>query len=145
MPALEEFEQDIRPTGFFRNKAKSILSGATLLSERFHGAFPRTMREMLEIPGVGRKSANVILGNAYGIVEGIAVDTHVRRLSKLYGLTKNTDPDKIELDLMAVIPRKEWFDLTYRLIEYGRKYCPARSHAHEFCPLSIALKANKLL
>ncbi len=129
------FEQDIKPTGFYRNKAKSILGAAKVVQDRFRGELPKTMEEMLTIPGVGRKSANVILGNAYGVVEGIAVDTHVRRLAKQLGLTDHTDPDKIEQDLMAIIPRREWFRITYWLIEYGRQYCPARPHRHEACPL----------
>ena len=94
------------------------------------------MEAMLTIPGIGRKSANVILGNAYGVVEGIAVDTHVRRLAKKLGLTNHTDPEKIERDLMALLPKKEWFEFTYRLIDYGRKYCTARSHDHKNCPLT---------
>ena len=86
------------------------------------------------LPGVGRKTANIILGNVYGIVEGIAVDTHVSRLSKLFGLTKNSDPNKIEKDLMEIIPKKEWFDFTNRMIDYGRKYCPSH-YKHTQCPL----------
>ncbi len=132
----DEFEKDIRPTGFYRNKAKNILAAAKELKKRFGGKVPKTMAEMLTLPGIGRKSANVILGNAYGVVEGIAVDTHVIRLSKKLGLTDNTDPVKIERDLMEIIPKKEWFNFTYLLIDYGRKYCPARPHAHEKCPLS---------
>lgn len=131
-----EFERDIKSTGFYRNKAKNILAAARVVKEKFHGRLPKTMKEMLTIPGVGRKSANVILGNAYGVVEGIAVDTHVRRLSKKLGLTDNDDPDKIEQDLMKIIPRKDWFRFTYLLIDYGRKYCPARPHDHSQCPLS---------
>src|SRR3990167_4555154 len=131
----KDFEKDIRPTGFYRNKAKNILAAAKELKERFGGKMPKTMAEMLTLPGIGRKSANVILGNAYGVVEGIAVDTHVRRLSKKLGLTEETNPDKIEKDLMAILPKKEWFDFTYRLIDYGRKYCSAKRHAHQECPL----------
>lgn len=131
----KEFEQDIRQTGFFRNKAKNILASAKLVKERFGGKMPRTMEEILTLPGVARKSANVILGNAYGVVEGIAVDTHVKRLSQKLGLTNETNPDKIEKDLMQVIPRKDWFIFTYRLIEYGRNYCPARKHDITTCPL----------
>ena len=93
------------------------------------------MAQMLTIPGVGRKTANVILGNAYGVVEGIAVDTHVKRLSKRLGLTDETDPNKIEKDLVAILPKEEWFLFTYRLIDYGRKYCSAKRHAHDKCPL----------
>lgn len=132
----KEFEQDIRSTGFYRNKTKNILAAAKMIKEKFNGKIPRAMEEMLEIPGVARKTANVVLGNAYGVVEGIAVDTHVRRLAKLLGLTSHTDPVKIERDLMQIIPKKEWFHFTYRLIEYGRKYCVARSHNHAACPLA---------
>ena len=132
----KEFEQDIRSTGFYRSKAKHILAASKLVKEKFDGKIPRTMEEILTLPGVARKTANVVLGNAYGVVEGIAVDTHVRRLTKLLGLTSHTDPEKIEKDLMAILPKKEWFDFTYRMIDYGRKYCPARPHDHENCPLS---------
>lgn len=131
-----EFEQDIRQTGFFRNKAKNILGAAKVVKKRFGGKLPKTMAEMITIPGVGRKSANVILGNAYGVVEGIAVDTHVRRLAHVLGLSKHKDPEKIERDFMQIFPKKEWFGLTYGLIDYGRKYCPARPHRHDRCPLT---------
>lgn len=140
---LHEFERDIRPTGFYRNKAKNILAAADFIKEYFNGKLPKTMEEMLKIPGVGRKTANVILGNAYGIVEGIAVDTHVRRLSRLFGLTEENNPDKIERDLMEILPKKEWFNFTYRLIDYGRKYCPARPHSHKDCPLYKYEKSSK--
>ena len=133
---LTELEQDVRSTGFYRNKTRNILKAAKVVKEKFHGVLPRTMQEMVAIPGIGRKSANVILGNAYGVVEGIAVDTHVKRLAKKLGLTDHDDPVKIERDLMAVIPKKDWFIFTYRLISYGRKYCPARPHDHANCPLT---------
>ncbi|MDO8600680.1 MAG: endonuclease III [bacterium] len=132
----KEFERDIYSTGFYRAKTKNILAAAKMVQEKFGGKIPKTMEEILAIPGVARKTANVVLGNAYGIVEGIAVDTHVRRLSKLLGLTDHTDPVKIERDLMAILPKKEWFSFTYRLIEYGRKYCTARPHNHKNCPLA---------
>ncbi|MBI4122824.1 MAG: endonuclease III [Parcubacteria group bacterium] len=122
------FEKDIRQTGFFRAKTKNILAAARMVQKEYHGKVPRTMAEMLRIPGVARKTANVVLGNAYGVVEGIAVDTHVMRLSQKLGLTSHKDPVKIERDLMELLPKKEWFDFTYRLIEYGRQYCPARPH-----------------
>ena len=131
----KKFEAGIKPTGFYRNKTKSILTAAKFIKETWNGNLPRTMEEMLTIPGVGRKTGNVILGNAYGVVEGIAVDTHVKRLSSLFGLTKENDPDKIEKNLMEILPKKEWFDFTYRLIDYGRKYCPARPHIRVNCPL----------
>jgi len=138
---MREFEKDIKSAGFFRNKAKNILSAAKIIRDEYGGRLPDSMDELVKIPGIGRKSANIILGKAYNIVEGIAVDTHVKRLAKLYGLTDNTDPVKIEQDLMRIIPKKEWLDFTYRLIDYGRKYCPAKKHDHENCPLSKALKA----
>jgi endonuclease III len=134
-----EFERDIRETGFFRAKTRNILAAAKMVKTKFHGKLPRTMAEMVTIPGVGRKSANVILGNAYGVVEGIAVDTHVKRLSGVLGLSREKTPEKIERDLMATIPKRDWFRATYLLIEYGRRYCPARPHKHAECPLTKAL------
>jgi endonuclease-3 len=130
-----EFEKDIYQTGFFRNKTKNILAAAKMIQEKYGGEVPNTMEEILKVPGVARKTANVVLGNAYGVVEGIAVDTHVRRLTRLWGLTKETVPEKIERDLMKIIPKKDWFKFTYLAIEYGRKYCPARKHTHEKCPI----------
>ncbi len=129
------FEQDIRSTGFYKNKTKNILAAANIVKERFHGKLPRTMAEMLTIPGVARKTANIVLSNAYGIVEGIAVDTHVRRLTKKLHLTDHDDPVKIERDLMEIVPEKYWAQMTYLLIDYGRKYCPAKPHKHAECPL----------
>ena len=134
-----EFEKDIHSTGFFRNKTKNILAAAKIVREKFNSEIPRTMEEILTIPGVARKTANVVLGNAYGVVNGIAVDTHVMRLAQKLGLTKHTDPVRIERDLMTIIPRKEWFAFTYRLIDYGRAYCVARPHDHAKCPLTVAL------
>ena len=131
-----EFERDIFPTGFYRNKTKNILAAAKMVRGKFGGEVPRTMREILRLPGVARKTANVVLGNAYGVMDGIAVDTHMIRLSRLWGLTKEKDPVKIERDLMAILPQNEWFDFTYRAIEYGRKYCPARVKNHADCPLA---------
>jgi len=133
---IKEFEQDIKSTGFYHNKAKNILASAKIVKEKFNGKIPRTMEEILILPGVARKTANVVLGNAYEVIEGIAVDTHVRRLSRLLGLTKEFNPDKIEKDLMKIIPKEEWFNFTYLLIDYGRKYCPARKHDHSDCPLN---------
>ncbi|MEK7555148.1 MAG: endonuclease III [Patescibacteria group bacterium] len=129
-----EFEQDIYQAGFFRAKTKNILAAAKIVQEKFGGKIPKTMKEILTIPGVARKTGNVVLGNAYGVVEGIAVDTHVRRLARLFGLSKHWDPVKIEPDLMALFPKKDWFSLTYLLIDYGRKHCTARCN-HEHCPL----------
>ncbi|MBI2023710.1 endonuclease III [Candidatus Giovannonibacteria bacterium] len=114
------FEKEIKPTGFYRAKAKNIIGAAKMLKEKFGGKIPKKMEEIIRLPGVGRKSANIILGNAYGIVEGIAVDTHVKRFAKMCGLSKHEDPVKIEKDLMALIPKKEWFSATYRIIDHGR-------------------------
>jgi endonuclease-3 len=133
---IAEFEQDIKPTGFFRNKTKNVLGAAKRLKEKFNGQVPRTMEDLLDLPGVARKTANVVLGNAFGVVEGIAVDTHVRRLSIKLGLTSQRDPVKIERDLMSLLPRSEWFDFTYRMIEYGRRICPARKHGCRDHPLT---------
>ena len=131
-----EFEKDIHSTGFYRNKTRNILAAAKMVKTKFGGKLPRTMTEMLTIPGVARKTANVVLGNVYGVVEGIAVDTHVRRLSIAWGLTKHNDPVKIERDLMAELPKKEWFAWTYRVIEYGRKFAPAHKKDHSDEPLA---------
>ncbi len=130
-----EFEKDIHACGFYRAKTKSVLGAAKMLKEKFGRKIPKTMEEIMKLPGVARKTANVVLGNAYGVYEGIAVDTHVRRLSRLLGLTMHSDPNKIEKDLMRIVPRKDWFTITYLLIDYGRKYCPARPHDHARCPL----------
>ena len=132
---LVAFAADIRPTGFYRNKAKNILASAKKVKEEFGGKVPKTMAEILTLPGIARKSANVILGNAYGVVEGIAVDTHVMRLSQRFGLTKEKTPEKIERDLMALLPKKEWFGVTYRLINYGRNFCAAKK-----CPSDHPLR-----
>jgi len=131
-----EFEKDVYQSGFYKNKTKNILAAAKLVSEKFGGKIPRTMEEILTIPGVARKTANVVLGNAYGIVEGIAVDTHVKRMARLWGLSKEMSPEKIEKDLMELLPKEEWKDFSYRVIEYGRRYCTARVKEHEGCPLS---------
>ena len=139
-----EFEKDIHPCGFYRAKTKNILAAAKVVKEQFHGQLPKTMEKMVTIPGIGRKSANVILGNAYGVVEGIAVDTHVKRLAHVLGLSREKTPEKIEKDLMAIIPKKDWFKATYLIIDYGRAYCVARPHKHELCPLTAILKGGAL-
>ncbi len=174
---LHAFEQDIKSTGFYRSKAKNILAAARLIKEKFSGKVPRTMEELLTVPGVARKTANVILGNAYGVVEGIAVDTHVLRLSQRLRLVdlekiggkktvvftrgglatqghplrservvvdykKDADPVRIERQLMAVVPKEDWFQTTYLLIAHGRAICRAqnpdcsRCVLNEFCPAS---------
>ncbi len=132
----KEFEKDIKPTGFYRAKAKNILASAKLVKEKFKGKVPCTMEELLTLRGVARKTANIILGNACNTVVGIAVDTHVRRLAIKLGLTDREDPVKIEQDLMKLLPKKEWFKLTYRLIEYGRQICPRRKHDCKNHPLT---------
>ncbi len=130
-----EFEQLIYQTGFYRNKTKNILAAARMVKNQFHGNLPKTMEEMLTIPGVARKTANVVLGNAYGVSVGIAVDTHVKRITRLLGLTDKVDPIHIEQDLMELFPKEEWFHVTYFFIEYGRKFCTARKHDRTKCPL----------
>ncbi|MAG12185.1 endonuclease III [bacterium] len=121
------FERDIRPTGFYRNKAKNILTSAKIVKKEYDGKVPNTMEEILKLPGVARKTANIVLGNAFGVVEGIAVDTHVKRLSRRFGLANEQNPEKIEKDLMRLFPKKEWLKFNHRMIEYGRNYCSARS------------------
>ena len=125
---FEEFALDIRPSGFYRAKAKHILAAAQIVSKQYRGVMPCSMPELLELPGVARKTANVILGNVCGIVEGIAVDTHVKRFTRKFDLSDSRDPVKIERDLMALLPKDAWGSITYRLIEYGRQICPARKH-----------------
>ncbi|MCX7831887.1 MAG: endonuclease III [Actinobacteria bacterium] len=122
---IKDVEEIIKPLGFYRQKAKYIVGAARVISEKFNGKVPDNMEELTLLPGVARKTANIVLSNAYGKVEGIAVDTHVRRISKKLGLTDNTDPDKIEKDLMAKIPKDEWFKFTYTVIEHGRNICKA--------------------
>ena len=122
------FEKDIKPTGFYRNKAKNILSAAKILKEEFGGVMPKTIEEMITIPGVARKTANVVLANAYGIYEGIAVDTHVRRLCIKFDLTNNTDPVRIERDLMELIPKRDWKYVNHQMVMYGRYICTAIKH-----------------
>jgi endonuclease III len=129
------FEQDIHATGFYKNKTKNVLAAANVILKDFGGKVPKTMEEMLTIPGVARKTANVVLGNAYGVVEGIAVDTHVKRFCIRYNLVDSSDPVKIEQTLMELLPKKEWFTFTYRVIEYGRTIAPARKYDTSKDPL----------
>ncbi len=121
-----EMEQEIRPTGFFRNKTKSVMGASKKIVEEFGGEVPRTMDQLLTLPGVARKTANVVLGTAYGIADGVVVDTHVTRLSNRLDLSRNTDAKKIEQDLMKVIPRGKWILFSHQLIWHGRKVCQAR-------------------
>ncbi|KKU95588.1 hypothetical protein A3A64_02255 [Candidatus Gottesmanbacteria bacterium RIFCSPLOWO2_01_FULL_48_11] len=170
---LEQFEKDIKSTGFYHNKAKNILAAAKLIKETFGGTVPRTMEELLTLPGVARKTANVVLGNAYGVVEGIAVDTHVLRLSQrlrlvdlekiggkkeitfqrlttgshtvtLIDYKKDADPVKIERELMGVIPKKDWFITTYLLIDHGRAVCKAQKPDCGHCVLSQLCPASRI-
>lgn len=138
----EEFEKDIYSTGFYKAKTKNILAAAKMVQSEFKGKIPKTMTEMLQIPGVARKTANVVLGNAHNVVVGIAVDTHVIRLTRLFGLTKESNPVKIEKDLMKLLPQEEWFNFTNRLIAYGRTYCVAKKHDHVRCPLTKILNSK---
>lgn len=141
----KEFEQDIKSTGFYRNKTKNILAAAKKIKEEFGGEVPNTMEELLTIPGVARKTANVVLSNAYGVNEGIAVDTHVKRFAQRFDLSDYSDPVRIEKDLMELLPKKQWNEITYLLIEYGRDICPARKHDCINHPLTkIYPKANDI-
>ena len=148
VPATE-LQQDIHTTGFFRNKTKSIQGACKMLSEEFGGRVPQTMEELLKLPGVARKTANVVLGVAYGIAAGVVVDTHVGRLSQRLGLTRQRDPGKIEQDLIKLVPRKDWIIFSHLLIWHGRKVCKARRPLCEecvvekLCPASI-LKTGKV-
>lgn len=122
-----ELEQDIRPTGFFRNKTKSVIGAGKAILERFGGEVPRTMEEMLTIPGAARKTSNVVLGTAYGIASGVVVDTHVQRLSNRLDLSHNDDPKKIEQDLMQILPQDRWISFSHQMIWHGRRVCHARN------------------
>jgi len=130
-----ELEQEIRPTGFFRNKTKSVMGASRAVVEKFGGKVPSTMEEILTLPGVARKTGNVVLGTAYGIASGVVVDTHVQRLSHRLELTKNQDPKKIEQDLMKVIPRRRWIRFSHQLIWHGRRVCVARNPKCMICNL----------
>src|SRR4029077_13247133 len=135
-----EMERDVKQTGFFRNKAKAVIACSKAIVERHGGEVPRTMEELTALPGVGRKTANVVLGNAFKINVGVVVDTHVARVSGRLGLTSNADPVKIEQDLMKLIPQKEWTAFSHRLIQHGRQICIARKpkcsecRLNELCP-----------
>jgi endonuclease-3 len=133
---LKELEQDIRSTGFYHNKAKNIQNAAKVLVEKYDSKVPKTMEELVTLPGVGRKTANIVLGSGYGVTEGIAVDTHVARLSFRLGLTKETDPVKIEKDLMAVVPKEDWIRFSYMLVLLGRRVCIARKPKCAICSLN---------
>ena len=140
----EQIARDINSVNFFNNKAKSIQKAAAMIIEQFGSAVPRTMEELVTLPGVARKTANIVLSSAFGINEGIAVDTHVKRLSFLLKLTKHTDPVKIEQDLLAITPKKEWANFSHLLIYHGRAICKARRPNHVECVLcDICPSRNK--
>ncbi len=130
------WEQDIRSTGFYRNKAKNLRAAAGRLVTDYDGEVPHTMADLLTLPGVARKTANVVLGNAFGIVEGFVVDTHVGRLARRFGWTSNEDPVKVERDLMRLVPQKDWLHLSHMLIYHGRAICLARKPLCEQCTLA---------
>ena len=133
---LTEIETLIRSTGFYRNKAKHILGSAQMIMEDFRGRVPRTMPELLKLPGVARKTANVVLAHGFGIHSGVTVDTHVKRLTRRLGLTEHTDPLRIEKDLMQLLPQPDWENWSIRLIDHGRAICNARKPLCEQCFLS---------
>jgi len=137
-----ELEQEIRPTGFFRNKTKSVMGASKAVVEKFAGEVPRTMEEILTLPGVARKTGNVVLGTAYGIAAGVVVDTHVQRLSNRLELTKNHEPKKIEQDLMKVIPQDRWIKFSHQLIWHGRRVCIARKPRCAICSLESLCNAK---
>lgn len=136
---LSELEEAIRSTGFYRNKAKNIKNSCKMIVEKFDAQVPDNMIDLLKLPGVARKTANIVLSNGFGVVAGIAVDTHVRRLSRRLGVTENKDPDKIERDLMRIVPKEDWFSISYLLIEQGRKICKSRKPLCTHCVLGKRL------
>ena len=133
---LKEFENDIKSTGFYRNKAKNIIETANIVLSKFNGVVPKTMEELTTLKGVARKTANIVLGSGYGINVGIAVDTHVIRLTNLIGLSKNSDPKKIEQDLMKIIPKKYWKNISFMIQTLGRRVCIARRPKCDICPIN---------
>lgn len=137
----EELENLIRSTGFYRNKAKNIQGACHKIVTQFEGKVPQTMEELLQLPGVARKTANVVLAHGFGIIEGVTVDTHVKRLSKRLGLTKNTEPVKIEQDLMKLLPQPDWENYSIRIIYHGRAVCKARKPNCDECQLALLCPA----
>ena len=133
---IKELETYIRSTGFYHNKAKNIQGASKMIAAKFGGKIPHTMKEMLELPGVARKTANVVLHNAYGIIDGVVVDTHVGRLSRRLGFTKETNPEKVERDLMGIVPKKDWANISYWLIDHGRAVCKSQKPLCDKCPLN---------
>ncbi len=145
-----ELAGDIKPTGFFNNKTRSIRGACRVIVEEFGGGVPKTMAELIRLPGVARKTANIVQGNSYQDVHrkdpdaGIAVDTHVRRVSQRLGFTEQSDPDKVERDLMGVVPRKDWFDFAYVLIDHGRAVCKAPTPRCEVCPVNDLCPSSRV-
>ena len=142
--SLEAFQKNISSINFYKTKAKNILGSAKMIVESFNAEVPKTMDELTSLPGVARKTANIILSNAFGINEGIAVDTHVKRLSYRLGLTKNEDPVKIEKDLMVITPKGEWGNISHILILHGRKICQAKKPQHSECILFDACPSRNM-
>ncbi len=139
-----ELQNDVRTTGFFRNKTKSIQGACKVLGEKYGDRVPETMEELLELPGVARKTANVVLGNAFGIASGVVVDTHVSRLSQRLGLTANKTPEKIERDLVELVPKKDWVDFSHLLIYHGRRVCKARRPLCEKCTVEKYCPSSRI-
>lgn len=133
---VSEVEAIVRPTGFYHNKTKSIMGAAAMVTAEFGGEVPDTMEDLMHLPGVARKTANIVISNAFGKIEGIAVDTHVFRLAHRFGLSAEEDPNRVERDLMALLPRDEWFNVNYRFIDHGRAVCTAKRPACGACTLS---------
>jgi endonuclease-3 len=133
---LTELEQDIRSTGFYHNKAKNLQNAAKMLVDKYNSKVPKTMEELVKLPGVARKTANIVLTNAFGVIAGVAVDTHVRRLAQRLGLSENKDPNKIEKDLMSIMPKDKWMRLTDLLIFHGRRVCTAKKPNCAGCVLN---------
>jgi endonuclease-3 len=139
-------EEEIRPTGFFRNKTKSIIGASRRIVEAYGGRVPDSMQELLTLPGVARKTANIVLSSVFGRAEGIAVDTHVKRLAGRLGLSRKKDPDKIEQDLLKIVPREAWLDFNYLLVNHGRELCPARKPKCLECPVKrLCPSAEKII
>jgi endonuclease-3 len=139
----DELKQDIHATGFFNQKATAIREACRRIVEEYGGEVPGTMEDLITLRGVARKTANIVLGNSFGIVEGIAVDTHVKRVSTRLGFTTQKDPDKIEQDLMRLVPRERWFDFTYVLIDHGRTICTAKNPKCPVCPVEDLCPASQ--
>lgn len=141
-----ELAQDIRSTGFFNNKSRSLIGAAKRVLGEFHGKVPQTMEELLTVPGAARKTANVVLGTAYGVASGVVVDTHVQRISQRLDLTKSSTPEKIEQDLMRLVPQERWILFSHQVVHFGRQICVARKPRCSMCPLdAICYAADKNL